>query len=54
MFRRKRFGYPIEFWLNLGKRRPTNIRCLGPSTPIPNSLILPSDFPRRYTKGPTR
>src|ERR1700693_3082590 len=40
----KRFGYPIEFWLHLGKRCPTNLRCLGPSTSSPNSLILPSDF----------
>jgi hypothetical protein len=43
----KRFGYPMEFWLNLGKRRPGPIRGLGPSTPIRNSLILPGDFPRR-------
>jgi hypothetical protein len=42
-----RFGYPVEFWLNLGKRDPTDTRSLGPSTPTRNSLILPSDFPRR-------
>jgi hypothetical protein len=30
----KRFGYPIEFWLHLGKPCPTR----------PNSLILPSDL----------
>jgi hypothetical protein len=43
----KRFGYPIEFLLNLGRRQPMTDRWVEASKSYPNGLILSGNVRQR-------